>query len=403
MRYKGYVATYAGESQEVNKDNYFLNGICREGVQELSCFAENKNFRSRNLYALSSGIKSAVKGEDAAYHSIDVLRGFYGADFTKENRAYFGFANSAVKSLIFETKQEEFEVDISVVYIGNDVATVYNIGEAPVFYFKDGVLKKLTGDVPKTVEEEKMVLDDEGEWQSVIEKKDVIPYVGFAGEGEAVPHASDPIKIKGDGIFLMCSKPVEDILDENILADVLKDKKIKMDAKAEKIIELASAKQPDGNYTVELIETKKGISVGTDDMRSLVKWLAVALACIIFSFSFSFIADGATALINNIKTFVSEYMPSREENIDSPVWIPKVPEKKPEEDEKTEEKDIGENVEAPNNQNLEAAAPKPAVKPSNKVSPVQTVPEKTPAETTNNDVPVQKEINSDVELPIDFN
>ena len=30
MRYKAYVATHAGESQKVNKDNYFLNGICRE-------------------------------------------------------------------------------------------------------------------------------------------------------------------------------------------------------------------------------------------------------------------------------------------------------------------------------------------------------------------------------------
>lgn len=398
MRYKAYVATYACESQEVNKDNYFLNGGCREDVQELICFAENKNFRSRNLYALASGTKNAVKGEEAAYLSLDVLKGFYGADFKKENRTYFGFANSAVKSLIFEKKQDEFEVDVSIIYIGNDVATVYNMGDAPVFYFKDGSLRKLTGEVPKFVEDEKVFRDDDGEWQTVLEKKDTIPYIGFSGEGEAVPHTSDSIKLKGNGIFLMCSKSVMDILNENEIIDVLKDKNIKTRDKTVKIIELATEKQPDGNYTAEIIETKRGISVGSDDTSSLVKWLAVVAACVVFSVSFNFVVNSIGSAINGIKTFVSQKMPAREV-INSPVWIPKVVEKEPEKEtveEKDKQKEVDEKI-------PQVTKPKPVSKPSNKTPDNQPSSTKKPAESTNQDVPVQKEMNTDVELPIDFN
>ena len=398
MRYKAYVATYADESQEVNKDNFFLNGFCREDVQELTCFAENKNFRSRNLYALSSGIKNAVKGEEAAYLSLDVLKGFYGADFTKENRTYFGFANSAVKSLIFEKKQDEFEVDISVIYIGNDVATVYNMGDAPVFYFKDGSLRKLTGEVPKFVEDEKTFLNDEGVLQTALEKKDTIPYIGFGGEGEAVPYTSDSIKLKSNGLLLMCSKPVMDILDENEMIEVLMDKNIKAKDKAGKIIELATQKEPNGNYTVEIIEAKRGIAVGSDDAHSLVKWLAVVAACVVFSVSFTFVANSIGSMINGIQTFVSENMPKKEE-LDSPVWIPKVVQEEPEK-EKVEEKGEQKDAEV---QKPQETKPKPASKPSSKVTDTPYSSEKKLVESTNQDAPVQKEMNTDVELPIDFN
>ncbi len=398
MRYKAYVATYADESQEVNKDNFFLNGFCREDVQELTCSAENKNFRSRNLYALSSGAKNAIKGEEAAYLAIDTLKGFYGADFTKENRTYFSFANSAVKSLIFEKKQDEFEVDISVIYIGNDVATVYNMGDAPVFYFKDGSLRKLTGEVPKSVEDAKNIRDDEGEWKTVLEKKDTIPYIGFAGEGEAVPHTSDPIKLKSNVLLLMCSKSVMDILDENEMIAVLKDENIKVKDKAGKIIELAIQKEPNGNYTVEIIEAKRGIAVGNDDIYSLVKCLAVVAACVVFSVSFTFVADSIGSMINNIKTFVSDNIPKREE-IDSPVWIPKVAQEEPEK-EKVEEKVEQKEAEP---QRTQVTKPKPASKPSNKVPDTSSSSIKKPVESTNQDAPVQKEMNTDVELPIDFN
>ncbi len=398
MRYKAYVATYAGESQEVNKDNYFLNGICREDVQELTCVAQNKNFRSRNLYALASGTKNAVKGEEAAYLSLDVLKGFYGADFTKESRTYFEFANSAVKSLIFERKQNEFEVDVSVIYIGNDVATVYNMGDAHAFYFKKGLLQKLTGEVPKYVEEEKRFLDNKGVWQSVLEKKDTIPYIGFGGEGEAVPYTSAPIKLKGNGFLVICSKSVMDILNENEIIDVLKNKNIKAKDKAEKIIELAIQKEPDGNYTTEIIETKSGISVGSDDTTSLVKWLAVVATCVVFSVSFTFIADNMGTLISDIKTFVSENI-TRREKIDSPVWIPKIVEKEPEK-ETVEKKEEQKEVEKKSSQ---ANKPRPSSKPSNKAPDNQSSSTNKAVESTNQSVPVQKEMNTDVELPIDFN
>ena len=122
------------------------------------------------------------------------------------------------------------------------------------------------------------------------------------------------------------------------------------------------------------------------------------MACVVFSVSFAFVADSIGSMISDIKTFVSENMPKREQ-LDSPVWVPKVTQEEPEK-EKVEEKDEQKEVDEKSPQ---VTKPVPSSKPSNKALDNQSSSTKKPAESTNQDVPVQKEMNTDVELPIDFN
>jgi len=412
MRYKGYVAAYAGESQEVNKENYFLNGICKEDFQDLCRTEINKDFKSRNIYALASGVKNDVKGAELAYIAVDVLKGFYGADFTKENRTYFEFANAAVNSHIFEINNAHFEVDVSILYIGNNKATVYNIGDATVYYFVNGAIKKLTGKVPETVQIEKTIVDAKGEKKTQIEKKDTIPYIGFQSEiCEVAPYVSETIKLKRNGYFVICGKEVSECLTEEEISAILQDKSIKGEDKAVAIIDVAKDKNPDGNYTAEVIEVRKGVSFATDEMRSLGTWLAVALACAAVSFSFPYIADAIGSVIDSCKDFIESYI--GEDEIENTLkWIPRVseekdPDTKPE-TEKTSEDDVkNDNTdERPSMPGVQVTKPRvPAVQSgeNTQTKPEENVEIVTEPETVPEENSLSPEVNSDVELPIDFN
>ena len=177
MRYKSYVATYSGNDKNVNNDNYLMNGIHREDLKQLNCCEENQDFRRRNLYAVSSGINCDEAGDELSLVAVELLRPFFGADFKKAYGDYFSMSNGAMNSRIFEKKHGRFEVGTSVLFIENDVATVFNIGDLPVYFFENGSMKKISGKAPETVRIEKNSIDDEGELQTeVIEKKN-IPYL----------------------------------------------------------------------------------------------------------------------------------------------------------------------------------------------------------------------------------
>ncbi len=323
MRYKSYVVTYAGDLQKVNRENYFLNGIYKEDDNEISYYDGNREFGIRNLYGISSGVKCDEAGEVLSLIAVELMKDFVGQDFGKENRNYFEYANSAINSQIFDKSGEHFEVDTSVLYIENDVATVYNIGNAPVFYFNEKEMKKLSGSVPEFAEVERKFRDKNGEIVSETVKKKTIPYMGYRNDGlEAVPFSSEPMKIKTRGFFVLCSQAVIDTVGQDRVFQILKDKKIKNSDKAAKIVEAAIEKKPDGTYTVEIVQVGRGIPVAASDLRSLVTLILVTGACVSLFLMGSFFIDPIVNFTEYCKMIVKSIGENEESDFEL-RWIPK--------------------------------------------------------------------------------
>ncbi len=324
MRYKGYVVTYTGELLKVNKENYFLNGICREELEQADIYEVNKEFGRRNLYAVSSGAKCDEAGDELSLLVVDIMKGFFGSDFANEYQSYFSMANSAIYSHIFEKTDEHFEVDTSVLYIQNDIATVYNIGDMPVFYFETGKLKKISGDSPQTVEIEKDIQNKKGEVHTQVLKKDNIPYLGFFDEEyENVPYESQNIKLNKNAFFVLCSKAVSDVVGEKNIEAVLADKSIKDKDKAARIMDIAIEKKPDANYTVQVVQADKGIPITETEARSVFAWVAVALFCVAVCFSSSYIVKAITGIVDSSKAFFESLINKEVEPDGDLIWIPK--------------------------------------------------------------------------------
>ncbi len=418
MRYKSYAATYAGEQLKVNKENYFVNGICREDLDQLVQFQVNKNFGRRNFYAVTSGVKCDEAGDELSQVAVDVLKGFYGSDFAEESSSYFGMANSAIVGRVFEKKDQHFEVDISLLYIENDIATVHNFGDMPVYYYENNKLKKISGKPPQNVRIEKGIYDNRGIAQLQTVKKDNIPYIGFSDdECESVPYVSESIKLKNKALFVLCSKSVIDVVGEQEVEEILADTKIKGGNKMARIIDCAVKKKPDENYTVLVVNVDKGIPITDEDAKSTGAWAVVALLCAVLYFASPYILSGVYTIAANTKAFIETHFSNDEEYVEDIKWTPReevednqqngTVEENTEDVEQSDESETvtSEPVKAQTNTNS-----KPQNQPSKPQSPVDNiVEEQTPETPTEPQQQVEfpgittpPETSGDTETPIDF-
>ncbi len=416
MRYKGYVVSYADEQLKVNKENFFVNGKCRENLDQLDVFQMNKNFGRRNFYAVTSGVKCDESGDELSQVAVDVLKGFYGSDFADESRSYFGMANSAITGQVFEKRDKHFEVDISLLYIENDIATVYNFGDMPVFYYDNNKLKNLTGTSPQSVKIEKNVYDNRGTAHLQLLDKQNIPYIGFSGEEcESVSYISESIKLKHKGFFVLCSKAVLDVVGEKTIEEILADSKIKSRNKAVQIVDSAVKKCPVGNYTVLVVHVDNGIPVTDEDAKSVSVWAIIALLCAALYFTSPYILRAVSVVAKSTKSFIEHYFSDDAEPEEDLIWTPR-------EDETEKLDETTEHIEEDAEQEEETPTAEPDKTHTSEASnvrrpaisqpqPVQQITEEQPPQQQSEpqpevEVPVTTappETTEEVELPIDFN
>jgi len=420
MRYNGYVVSYSGGPLKINKENYFLNGVYREDLEQSDVCDINKDFARRNIYAISSGVKCDEDGDELSSISVELMRNYSTSDFAKEYQTYFSMLNSAIKGQTLKKTGEHFEVDTSVLYIESDVASVYNIGDMPVYYFNKGKMEKLTGDPPKTIEIEKNIYENKWKIYTQVIEKTNIPYLGFPGnEYETVPYVSPQIKLRGNAFFVMCSKSVIDVLDEEILKKILADKQINKKKKAEQIVNMAIEKNPEGNYTVQVICVKRGIPLAHSDVKSLGSWMVLALLCLPLYLAGPYITNAVNGIVDTTKAFVEKYITKDDEPSNDLIWIPKEKdEEKPEEEqpEEAEEKSEQNNVTLSTNPLVTNSPTKPRSPITIPQNPLVQKPVEEEVQQQNVEPPVQPEqvvelpgttapveTNKEVELPIDFN
>ncbi len=393
MRYKGYVVTYIGETKKVNNDNFFLNGFCKENIHDSFLYDRNKEFRSRNLYAIASGAKCDSLGDELAYSAVDILGNFHVADFDSVNREFFHVLNTAVTSQVLERSNEHYELDMSVLSIDRDNATVYNMGDLPVFYYENGRISNLIGTPPEVVHLEKDYFDDHGVFKTKSVIKKTAPYIGkLDPETEVVPYTSEKIKLKRNSFFVLCNKQVADAVSEDEIKKVLEDKSVKNKHKALAILDKAIKADPDGDYTVEVIVVNRGLAISETEMKGMGKWLVAAGICVVLCYNGSYIIRGIANIANGIKTFISEVSNDEEVSPASDLkWIPFDQREKAEaqDEESVQEEYIEEPVQAeeelqtpaePENQQTAPApaAKQPAAKKSEQNNGANKAPAKKP-------------------------
>lgn len=438
MKFRSFVATYSpqADKQITNKHNYFMNGIIKDDISLEGCIEICENSLMRNLYALADGSKSVAHGEDAAYMCMDMMREINGSDFDKENADYLNMANDLTKGRAFEQGGAALCVSLAALYIYNRTAVAYNVGEVSVFHIRKDSIKKISGEMPKTVEVEEIVKEDNKLTVADV-TKETAPYIGYlSDEHQVVPGVSERIRVKVNDYFVIATQSVIDTVSPDEILAVLRNKAVPAEEKARMILDIACEENPDENYSVEVIQSKRRSVI-----RGIKNFLAVVATILILTlagvYSFPYITAAGKAVSDAVTGFFVNTLFGSDSTPDEVVtdqWTPIPDEKQGETDkdkadegegdaEDVTEADPVEETPVPQTAPVQArpqsrpktttVSPKPsttttAPQTSSKTDTdeqksTQNTPDKAEEETVEKPVTPPAVENRDAELPIDFN
>ncbi len=431
MKFESFAVTSAGAFSETNRENYFLNGFCKDDVTKREAFGENLAFGKKDIYAVADGSESAASGEEAAFSVVNILRDFLGSDFTHTYKMFFGVANDDIAGRIFKNNAQKEYADMAVLYINRRKARVYNIGESKVFMLDGDKFREVSGKVTETVEVEESRVDDEDNIIVETLEKKVGKRLGMDTEEYAVcPYVSEPIKISKNTVFLMCSKGITENVNEESIKDILKDKSLPIDEKVSRIVQKAVNSGGKADATAVMIQSKRGFDFSWVKSKAFVFVIALMILVLIGFAS-------RDMLYRSAKYFFNVYIRYDEviESVELDPWTPiDVPGQEEEQEEKTwipenkEEDETPESLPSPepvtNNQKTNranrntgkktnpATPTTPVVPSENTGTSSETVVEKPPVQPVQNEntppnqsstAQENREVSGDNLLPPDWN
>lgn len=344
MKFESFAVTSAGASDETNRENYFLNGFCKDDVTKKEAFGENLAFGKKDIYAVADGSESAASGEEAAFSVVNILREFLGSDFTHTYKMFFGVANDDIAGRIFKNNAQKEYADMAVLYINRRKARVYNIGESKVFMLDGDKFRELSGKVPETVEVEESSVDDEDNLIVETVEKKVGKRLGMDAEEYAVcPYASDPINISKNMVFLMCNKGITENVSEESIKEILKDKSLPIDEKVSRIVQKAVNSGSKADATAVMVQSKKGFDLSWVKSKVFVFIVALMILALIAFASRDILYRGARYFLNvyirydeviesvELDPWTPIDVPLTEdesEKSEESVWVPEIEEEK---------------------------------------------------------------------------
>lgn len=337
MQYESFAASLKGTDEGIVCGNYFINGICKDNIEEETAAEMELSRNSANIYAVSDSSASEICGDEAAYIPIEVLRDFVGADFRRGYMEYFDAANGILKTKMFEHSGKQLRADVAVLCIDRRTAVTYTVGGVAVYLLRSGKLTRLNDGVIETVDADEIADVDNGKAENRTVTVGAAKFLGVDTEALAVcPFVSDKKRLRCGDMLIICREDIIKGIGESNAASVLSTVPKGADPAA-RLIDAARKKGINGDITVEVIRTKHGMSVdGAMVRRGVIAASLALIVCAAIAFGgdvWSFAKDFAR---NNMVTFEKQaetegewtpiVEPEQEDNTEPQSETPAAPE-----------------------------------------------------------------------------
>jgi len=213
MVYESAVLSHIGCGRKNNEDNYYLNGVYRQDVnKDITEFSELQA-RQKILAGVFDGAGGADYGERASLLAAGSLSGYqskFGSDVLRKE--YLPYVNDMIHG---EMKERVCTMGstMALLYLDNDSASVYNIGDSRVYLLRDGRLLQITYDhvSGKTGSYKKGTINKEEKSG----KNMLVKYLGMKNEEELKPYYKENISVRQGDIFIACSDGLYNMLSND--------------------------------------------------------------------------------------------------------------------------------------------------------------------------------------------
>ena len=223
---QGCVITDEGLKRTQNEDNFYFWGQCRENLSENKVTLEDKKKLPRAYFAVYDGMGGEEAGEMASLMAAKSLTPWPWEEVRKKGREQILETNRRLCEKAKELGIGHTGTTLVGLYLDGDKALCCNVGDSRGYLYRDGKLTQLSKDHS---EGQQMV--DSGYVTLEEAKKSrgwhqLTQHLGIPEEEFLIePHYSDKLQLKKDDLFLLCSDGVTDLLSDEEIRDILKQKK----------------------------------------------------------------------------------------------------------------------------------------------------------------------------------
>lgn len=254
--------TNVGKIRSNNEDNYFINGKYRKNT-EIPNSEECDNERRRDyVFAVCDGMGGEARGEIASLIAVKALTKYADRKLKTSAAEYFEYANRLICEEIEKNNGVRMGSTIALVYIDEEDAFCYNIGDSRIYFYRDGELRLISKDHTQAQSLVDMGLLKKEEASLSRGKHCLTQHLGiFPDEIIVQPDFSGGIELKKNDVLILCSDGVTDMVSEGEIKEILAED-LSAEATAHRIVEkalLAGGKDNSTAIAVKIIGVgKKG-------------------------------------------------------------------------------------------------------------------------------------------------
>jgi len=257
--------TDVGKIRENNEDNFYVNGKYKKDNSVISGMfdeCEDNSDREQYLYAVCDGIGGEKFGEVASLIAVKTLVKYQSENIKNVVNDYISDANRRICDEIEKNKGVIIGTTLALLYIKEDKAIAYNVGDSRVYLFRKNKLIQLSEDHTQAQRLFKMGMIKQNEIRTHKDKNKLTQHLGiFPNEVAIEAHSSDEIILKKDDIFILCSDGLTDMVTDKKISKILSDKKLSAYSIASKLSQTAIDNGGKDNVTVVAVKIGKSTSL----------------------------------------------------------------------------------------------------------------------------------------------
>ena len=254
-------ASHVGKVRDNNEDNYFINGKIPDPNTTDMVFTADES--KGGLYAVCDGMGGEECGEVASEIAVNTLHKFYrrmleqGIAFDKLIDSYIDEANTQICDEIEKSDGKRMGTTFAVLYIKNEIAHVYNIGDSRVYLLRNNLLSQLSCDHTQIKRLIDMGILTAEKAKTHPERHMLTQHLGiFPDEMVLEPFVANPLTVEDNDMFLLCSDGLTDMLEDKAIEEIMRDSSDPQKA-TKKLIDAALQNGGKDNVTVIVVEAER--------------------------------------------------------------------------------------------------------------------------------------------------
>lgn len=256
MEYSCSVICDVGCVRKNNEDNCYINGVFRHDVDkkhfEYSCELDNEKL----LVAVFDGMGGEEDGELASLEAAKQLEKYQESSFEDITSEFIQQANNAICNMMDVMDKGRMGSTLAIVDLHKESFSLCNIGDSPVYLFREGQLEQLSMDHNEAQNLYELGLITKDEVKTDKHKNCLTQHLGIY-EDELViePFVLTNQKIQDKDIILICSDGLTDMVSERDIAKIIGQDKIAKDI-VDELVNTALQNGGRDNITVIVIKVR---------------------------------------------------------------------------------------------------------------------------------------------------